>query len=260
VKRIPVATELGRHDRFWPAVMASVAVHAAAIGFAVKASSLPTIELDQKPIQARLVRLGEKKPEHLLPQKETPPAPAPAPPPAAPPPPPVVQPPPPPAAPPAPAAMPAPTPAKPATRPAPPARPTPNRSPANGAGIGDVLARMEKQVQRERWGDPNGDPEGDSDEGSAGDRYEALITKAVHANYQVPSTIPDKERISLKANVKIWVGPDGTIRRFEITKSSGNPAFDDALERAIRATRLPPPPDEWEQQFRESGRILQFEI
>jgi len=256
VSRIPVATELGRHDRFWPAVMASIAIHAAAIAVAVKASSLPTIELDQTPIRARLVRLGEKKPEQLLPQKETPPAPEP-PPATAPPPPPVAQPPPP-AAPPAPAAMPTPTAAKAPPRPA--ARPAPTKTPASGAGLSDVLARVEKQVQRERWGDPNGDPEGDSDEGNAGDRYEALINKAVHANYQVPSTIPERERISLKANMTIWVGPDGAISHFEITKSSGNPAFDAALERAIRATRLPPPPDDWEQQFRKSGRTLQFEI
>jgi colicin import membrane protein/protein TonB len=119
---------------------------------------------------------------------------------------------------------------------------------------------MEKQVQRDRWGDPNGDPEGDSEEGSPGDRYDALIFKAVHANYVVPSTIPDKERLYLKANMTIWVEPDGTISRYEITRSSGNPAFDAALDRAIRATRLPPPPDDWEQQFRKRGRTLQFGI
>ncbi|HET6440597.1 MAG TPA: energy transducer TonB, partial [Anaeromyxobacter sp.] len=107
MRPIPVATELGRRDRFWPAVLASLAVHAAAIGLAVKASSLPTIELDQTPLKARLVRIGEKKPEQLLPQKETPPPP-PEPAPASPAPPaPLPQPPPPPA-PPAPTARPLP--------------------------------------------------------------------------------------------------------------------------------------------------------
>jgi colicin import membrane protein len=141
-----------------------------------------------------------------------------------------------------------------------PARPAPSKNPANGGGIDALLDKASKEVQRDRWGDPNGDPEGDSEEGSAGDRYEALIVKAVKANYQLPSTIPEKERLYLKANMRIWVDPDGTISRSEITKPSGNPAFDAALDRAIRATRLPPPPDEWEEQFRKPGRILQFGI
>ena len=251
MSRIPVATELGRHDRFWPAVMASIAIHAAAIAVAVKASSLPTIELGQTPIRARLVRLGEKKPEQLLPQKE-------APPPAAPTPaalPPVAQPEP--AAPPSPAAMPAP-----AARPAPkaPARPAtaPGKSPAAAGGVAAALARMEQQVQRDRWGDPNGDVEGDSDEGSEGDRYMALVQKALHANYTVPTTIPDKERLYLKAVVILWIEPDGHISRWKIEKPSNNPAFDDALERAIRKTSPPPPPDAQRDAYRNRGIQVTF--
>ena len=249
--RIPVATELGRHDRFWPAVAISIAVHATFIAAAVKASSLPRIELDQVPLQARLVRLGEKKPEQILPQKETPPEPAPAatappapvPPPATPPPP-----------------SPTPTPAAAASPTKTPPRPSPAKSPANGAGITDALAKMEKQVQREKWGDPNGDPEGDSEEGSEGDRYAALIFRALRANYQVPSTIPDKERLYLEAPVTIWIEPDGTISRWKINRSSGNSAFDAALERTIRAARLPPPPAAEREHDRTKGVPLVFNL
>ncbi|HYD43065.1 MAG TPA: energy transducer TonB [Anaeromyxobacter sp.] len=259
MSRIPVATELGRKDRVWPAVTASIAVHAAAIALALHASSGPAIELEQTPIKAKLVRLGEKKPEAQLPRKDVPPPPpeqapaAPAPPQAAPPPPPDTPPP--------PAAMPAPTPAPAPPARAAPARQAPARSRANGGGVDALLARTERELQQEKlYGDPEGDPDGDSEEGSAGDRYEALVSKAVHANYQVPSTIPDRERLHLEAYMTIWVEADGTISRFEITKPSGNPAFDAALDRAIRATRLPPPPSDWAQQFRRRGRTLKFKI
>ncbi len=250
MSRIPVATELGRHDRFWPAVMASIAVHAAAIAIAVKASSLPTIELDQKPITARLVRLGEKKPEQLLPQKVTPPTPEPAPAIPAPP-----APQPPPTTPPAPTAMPTPAPV---AAPKTPARSSPVRSPANGGGVAAALARMEKQVQRERWGDPNGDPQGDSDEGSEGDRYMALVQRALHDNYVIPTTIPDKERLYLKSVVILWIEPDGHISRWKVEKPSGNAAFDDALERAIRKTTPPPPPDAQRDAYRTRGIQVTF--
>ncbi|HYD52534.1 MAG TPA: hypothetical protein VEA99_07900, partial [Gemmatimonadaceae bacterium] len=80
MSRIPVATELGRRDRLWPAVTASIAVHAVAIAFALQATNGPEIELEQAPIKAKLVRLGEKKPEMQLPRKDVaPPPPEPAP-------------------------------------------------------------------------------------------------------------------------------------------------------------------------------------
>lgn len=250
MSRIPVATELGRHDRFWPAVMASIALHAAAIAVAVKASSLPTIELDQTPIKARLVRLGEKKPEQLLPQKVIPPTPEPAPampvPPTAAPPP---------TTPPAPSAMPTPAPV-PAPKTA--GRPSPTKSPANGGGVAAALARMEKQVQRDRWGDPNGDPEGDSEEGTEGDRYMALVQKSLHANYIIPTTIPDKERLYLKSVVILWIEADGRISRWKVEKPSGNAAFDDALQRAIQKTSPPPPPDSQRDAYRTRGIQVTF--
>jgi colicin import membrane protein/protein TonB len=248
---LPVVTALTQRDRLWPAVLASIAVHVAAFTVALRATSAPELDLAQKPIQAKLVRLGEKKPEQLLPQKEAPP-----PPPAPATPPPVVAEAPPPTTPPAPVApTPAPTPAR-APAPAPAAR-----SRANGAGttsLADALTRAEKQVKRERWGDPNGDPEGDSEEGTEGERYFALLERAVLANYQLPTTISEKERLYLVAYIRVWIDPNGGIARWRIEKPSTNPQFDSGMERALRATNGPPPPPELREELRVRGRVLEF--
>jgi colicin import membrane protein/protein TonB len=252
----PFVTALNQRDRLWPAVLASVAVHVAAFSLALKVSSAPELVLEQTPIKARLVRLGEKKPEQLLPQKEAPPPP-PEPAPATPPPVVADSPPPPTDKPPAPAA---PT-AAPAPARAPSPRPSP-RSPANGAGtsINDLLARAEQRVKREQWGDPSGDAQGDSDEGTEGERYLALLTRAVKENYHLPATISDKERLSLVAVAIVWIEPDGTISQFKLVRPSGNAAFDSALERAVRATRAPPPPENQRDVFRRTGAQVTFNI
>src|SRR5436309_1384125 len=74
-----VATPLaGGRDRLGGVVAFSAAVHAVAIVVAiVYKGSAPLIDLSQKPIVAKLVRLGEKRDEKLLPRLE-PEAPAPA--------------------------------------------------------------------------------------------------------------------------------------------------------------------------------------
>jgi colicin import membrane protein/protein TonB len=245
---IPVATALGRRDRFWPAVTLSAAVHAAAVIWAL-ARTPPPIDLDQKPLRARLVRLGEKRPETFLPRKEEPP-PAPEPQPVAAPPQaeaPPAQPPP---------AAPGPAPAATTARTKPGAAPgKPGASPLAAA-----LSRVRKEVDEERrWGDPEGDPGGDSDTGE-GDRYHALVERALRASYDVPSTISDQERLFLKAIVLLYIEPDGRITRWRFTQRSGNAAFDAALERTMRATRLPPPPDAEREYYRRTGLQVLFKI
>jgi colicin import membrane protein len=248
---LPVPTALGRRERIWPAVAISVVVHGALIGWAVLRTRAPEIDLEQKPIVAKLVRLGEKRPEHYLPQKDAAPPPAPAAPKAAP------------AVATAPAPPTAPVPgAKPAPKQAAPA-PTPPSAPARGSGtsLASVLSRVQQDADRQRWGDPNGDPEGDSDEGSEGDRYAALVQRSLQANYRVPATISDRERLYLKAMVVLFIEPDGRLSRWHIEKPSGNPAFDDALERTLRQTnRVPPPPREVAERYRSAGIGVLFQI
>src|SRR5512132_4240933 len=67
---------LTRRERLWPVVIASLVIHAGLIVAAIVHRPPPPIDLQQKPIVARLVRLGPKKPESWLPRKEYAPPPA----------------------------------------------------------------------------------------------------------------------------------------------------------------------------------------
>lgn len=243
---IPVATALGRRDRLWPAVLVSAAVHVGLMGWALARRAGPEIDLSQKPIVAKLVRLGEKRPEQWLPRKPT------EAPPAATTPQPV----------PIPAAQPQPTKK---TEAAPVAKPTPaapkptavSRGPSK-AGRTDVLASVMSKMQKDRsrdpvYGDPSGDPLGTAEEAGAGDQYLALVERALRESYTLPATLSERDRLYLKATVVLYLDADGTVLRYAFETRSGNPSFDSALERAIRAARLPPPPAELAQRYRTEG-------
>jgi colicin import membrane protein/protein TonB len=234
-----------RRDRIWPAVVASVTLHLVLVGAALLGHG-PVIDVGQQPITARLVRLGEARPRELLPRKDQP---APAEP----------------AAEPAPVATP---PAAPAPTPGPAAKavatakaaskPTPPRSGgATGARrLGSVLAGMKQELAA---GSPEGDPLGDSSE-AVGDQYLAQVVRALRQNYRVPSTIGEKERLFLKGTLILFIEPDGRVLRHEFVTRSGNPVFDEALERAVRDTRLPPPPAESREAYRRRGLQVDFKI
>jgi colicin import membrane protein/protein TonB len=249
---IPVTTALRRKDRLWPTVTFSAAAHAALIVWVLLRVPAPAIDLDQKPIVAKLVRLGPKKPPEYLPRKEAPPPPAPAE--AAPTP----------VAAPAPAAPAAPIAAiaKADPKPAPPKAQSPNPGKATSNSLASVLSKVRASAAKEepQYGDPDGDPLGDSEEGTEGDRYLALVDREIRANYDVPSTISDRERLYLKATVVIYIEPDGRIGRWQFQAPSGNPAFDAALERTLRKTRVPPPPDGAREAYRRNGLQVIFQI
>jgi colicin import membrane protein len=251
VTALPVPSALSRRDRLWPAVATSAAAHVVLIAWAIVRAPPPAIDLEQKPIVAKLVRLGEKRPEQFLPRKDAaPPPPAPAPPAAVP----VLA-----AAPPKPAA-PSPTakPAPPRAAPA-PAPPTPQPATRPGATLSSILSKVQKQQDERRWGDPSGDAAGDSDTGE-GDQYLAQVHRALRTNYVAPSTIPERERLYLEANVILWIEPDGRVARWRQERSSGNPSFDAAVERTLKQTpRVPPPPDRMRDALRRSGISLVFQ-
>jgi colicin import membrane protein/protein TonB len=229
----------------WPAVAASVLAHALLATWAVARRPPPPVDLDQKPIIAKLVRLGEKRPEEYLPRKDA------APPPPAPP-----------AAAPAPvAAVAAPGPAAPAPKAPPrPAPPSSTGAPGGTSSLASILSKVQRQVDDDRYGSPDGDPAGDSDSGSVGDRYLALVRNALLAAYVLPATISERERTFLKATVVLFVEPNGQLRDFRFESRSGNAAYDAALERAIRVARLPPPPPEMREQFRRNGFGVNFHL
>jgi outer membrane biosynthesis protein TonB len=233
-----------RRDRLWPAVVASVAVHLVLGGLAIQRRG-PLVDSVQQPITARLVRLGEPRPRELLPRKE------PEAPPAAP----------------GPEAAPVPAPAPAAPRPAPAAkavatprataRPPAERGGATGARkLSSVLSGLKQELAA---GSPDGDPLGDSSE-AVGDQYLAQVVRALRRNYRVPSTIGEKERLYLQGTIVLFIEPDGRVLSHEFVKRSGNPTFDDALERAVRDTRLPPPPADAREAYRRRGLQVDFKI
>jgi colicin import membrane protein/protein TonB len=234
-----MTSALARRDRLWPAVALSLVAHALFLGWAAARRPPPAIDLEQKPIVAKLVRLGEKRPEEYLPRKEAPPPPAPAPAPKT--------------APDVAAPAPKPAVAVPGAKPAPAQPATPPRT------LASVLSKVQREVEESRWGSPDGDPQGDSESGSEGDRYLALVHRELQANYTVPRTISQAEALHLRATVVLVVDANGRIVGHRFERPSGNAAYDAALERAIQASRLPPPPPELRESFR-SGLLVTFHI
>ncbi len=233
-----VSPLLAGHVRLWPTVLVSLAAHAAVVALAVWHRPDPIINLDQKPIVARLVRLGEKKPEAYLPRKDAAAeaaAPAPVPLPGGPPP---------------------PAPGKAAQAPRPPTPAAASPKPRRDA-LASVLDRFrrDRALGSPRYGDASGDPSGDAEEATEGDRYLGLVTRAIESNYTLPATLQSER---LEAIVVLVIEPDGGISGYRFEKKSGRPAFDDALERAIRRTRLPPPPPELRDQYRRIGLGVRF--
>lgn len=240
-----------RGDGFWRIVALSAGAHALLLAAALLVRPPPPIDLGQKPIAARLVRLGEKRPEHLLPRRDEGPAPAAQQPEARP-------------------APPSPTPPAPKAMalPSPKARPAPPRAVPQGPArkaAPDAFASALSRVRRDKAleplaGDPGGDPRGDAADGEAGDRYLALVQRALQDVYSVPPTISDRDRLHLKATLQVFIEQDGTIARWSFATRSGNASFDEALERAIHRARLPPPPQELRREVRSEGLRVNFSI
>jgi colicin import membrane protein/protein TonB len=220
----------------------SALAHALALGAAAVLRPAPIVDLEQKPITARLVRLGEKRPEQWLPRKEEPPPPAPGEP------------------------SPVPGPPAPQAAPVPGPKAALPRPPAARGSRPDAFASALSRIRREHalsppvGGDPSGDPGGDASEGEVGDRYLALVERALHETYRVPATISDRDRLHLKATVVLYIEPDGRVARWSFESRSGSAAFDDALERAIRQARLPPPPADLRERYRNLGLGVRFTI
>jgi colicin import membrane protein/protein TonB len=243
---LPPSPLFGRRERLWPTMVVSLAVHVLFVGLVLYRRPPAVLDLNQKPIVAKLVRLGEVRPKEWLPQKAATPPPGPI---AAAPPAPAPEPPKP--APPAPDAM-APPKAAPPPKPAAPAKTAPvATTQTGGGGLASVLSKVERD--RKIYGSPDGDPRGDADEGEGGDEYLGLVTRALKDTYNLPATISEQERMHLRAVVVLFIQPDGTIARHEFQSRSGNPTFDAALERAVRSARLPPPPAQVRERYRTQG-------
>ncbi len=249
----PGSSALGRGDRLWPAVVASLAAHAVIFGLFGLARPRPALDAGQVPIVAKLVRLGEARPKELLPRKEAEPPAAAESPAAAP-------------APPAPAPPPSPKAvAVPGEKPAPKAPPRAAAKPGpaertgkpGGARLASVLSELKHELGAGR---PDGDPGGDASEAGEGDEYLGLVVRQLRQGYRLPTTLGERERLFLTGTVVLHIEADGRVSRYELVKRSGNPAFDEALERAVRETRLPPPPAALRDLYRRGGLEVVFKI
>jgi colicin import membrane protein/protein TonB len=145
-------------------------------------------------------------------------------------------------------------------RPAPATPAAPSAPAASGQSLSSILGKVRRQdVAERRWGDPSGDASGDSDT-AEGDQYLAQVNRALRANYVAPATIAERERLYLEANVTLWIEPDGRIVRWRQERSSGNAAFDAAVERTLKLTpRVPAPPEPMREALRRNGISLVFQ-
>ena len=91
-----------------------------------------------------------------------------------------------------------------------------------------------------------------------GDLYFAKVQAEILSHYTIPSIISERERMALKAVVVAWIAPDGKLVRYQFDRRSGNAQFDSALERAIKASRIPAPPPERARAIRDEGVALEF--
>jgi len=209
----------------------------------------PRIDLEQKPIQARLVRRGQPRDQKLLPRKEEeappqkvegPKEPVPIPSPEAP--------------------------QKPAVAIA-GLKPDKSKAKAQaGAAEGDRRKKLfgafdklgKAPKPEELEGDPNGSDEGDSAT-AEGEQYHALLAAQIKRNYDVSSTIPEQERLHLVAWVHLVIGRTGEVIRSELVKPSGNSLFDGAVLLAVKkAAPFSPPPEHLRADLQKTGVTFEF--
>lgn len=230
------------------AVLLHVGVVAAAL---VLPGLLETKVVARKPVIARLVAQGKPRPKGQLPRKERPPPPGAAPL----------------ATPAAPTSAPSLAPSKAARGPSkgkPPPRSQPSRQELMRRALAMAGANTDGPRPRdeaplaEREGLPEGSPEGTATDAQAGDKYFTEVHDAILANYVLPSVISERERLYLKASLVAFIGPDGSLLKHQILKPSGNALFDQALEAAVKKTKLPAPPAELRQSLRDEGVELNF--
>ncbi len=192
------------------------------------------IDLDQKPIQASLVRKGKPRDEKLLPRKEELPPP--------------------------------PKQSNEVALPIPglePEKAAPRQEGTNdGEGrksrLFDAFSKTAAKTKYDELaGAEDGDPEGDSAT-AEGERYYGLLRAQIRRHYDVSNTIPEQERLQLRAQVVVRISRTGELESVKVHKSSGNELFDAAVVAAVKKASPFGPPPEHLRKTLSSGVILQF--
>lgn len=211
----------------------------------VSSHRAPALQLDDNIVKARLVKLGKKRDEKLLPridkarpappvEKKAPPVPDPA----------VVP--------------------KPAAKPDEKAPPAPSAS--------DILDKFREQndkpdidsLIKKAVGDPldegheEGSKIGSDITGRLKAEYTDELAEKIRSLYELPNTISDEERVRLVGYLYLRIGAEGQLLDAKVDKPSGNGAFDNAMVAAAKkAAPFPPPPIPL-RDFYASGFVFRF--
>jgi hypothetical protein len=95
-------------------------------------------------------------------------------------------------------------------------------------------------------GDPEGIVEGTKSTGDERDIYLGKLYSYFRRGWQVPTLIPVDELQKLACVVELSITEDGRVGEYEITRSSGNEAFDGSVRRRLSQAEgadLPKPPE-----------------
>jgi TonB family protein len=186
-------------------------------------------------ITTKLVKLGTKRDEQLLPRLQS------EPPPAAPPKP-----------------VPAPL-AEAAAVPAPPKQP----AAADAKERLQNLSRVSNALNRVRslaedTGDPDGVPDGDANVAIAGSKYATEIYQCMKRNYIIEG-VPQTRLAGKTVTMRVRVQNDGRLFDYDVIESSGEPAFDGAVTRSVqRCGKVSAPPQELRRDVHEDGIEIVF--
>lgn len=95
-------------------------------------------------------------------------------------------------------------------------------------------------------GDPDGIVEGTKASGTEEEIYLGKLYSYFRRGWQVPTFISDDELQKLACVIELSVTEDGRVGEYEVTRSSGNEAFDESVRRRMsqaKGAELPAPPE-----------------
>ena len=95
-------------------------------------------------------------------------------------------------------------------------------------------------------GDPDGIVEGTKASGTEEEIYLGKLYSYFRRGWQVPTLISDDELAKLACVLELSITSDGRVGEYEITRSSGNEAFDESVRRRMsqaEGAKLPAPPE-----------------
>lgn len=207
----------------------------------------PPVKLEDNIVKARLVKLGKKRDEKLLPRLDKAPPPPAVPKKAAP---------------------------KDAPKPPEKAKATPKLDAPRPkrASASDILNRFREDNDRPDLdsliqkavgaksdeGHEEGNKLGSEITGRLKAEYNDVLVEKIRSLYELPDTISDEERVRLEGFLYLRIGPEGQLADAKVDKTSGNAAFDGAMVAAAKkAAPFPPPPIPL-RPFYGSGVVFRF--